>query len=40
MEPPAYRFANLLGLEHYEWLSGGNFDGFEERDPNVIFVGI
>jgi len=40
MDPPAYRFANLLGLEHYEWLSGGYLDGIEERDPKVILVGV
>ena len=40
MDPPAYRFANLLGLEHYEWLSGGSLDGIEERDPKVIVVSI
>jgi len=36
--PPAYRFANLVGLEHYEWLAGSYLDNVEERDPNVIIV--
>lgn len=40
MDPPAYRFANLVGLEHYEWLSGGYLDGIAERDPKVIVVSI
>jgi hypothetical protein len=38
MDPPAYRFANVVGLEHYEWLSGGYLDEVKERDPNVIIV--
>ena len=38
MDPPAYRFANLVGLEHYEWLSGGYLDEIKERDPKVIVV--
>lgn len=37
-EPPAYRFAEAIGLQHYEWLGGGNLDGVEDRDPNVIMV--
>jgi hypothetical protein len=37
-DPPAYRFANLVGLEHYEWLSGGYLDGIAEREPKVIIV--
>ena len=40
MDPPAYRFANVVGLEHYEWLSGGYLDEIEERDPKVIVVSI
>lgn len=38
MDPPAYRFANLVGLEHYEWLSGAYLDEIAERDPKVIVV--
>jgi hypothetical protein len=38
VESPAYRFANIIGLEHYEWLAGSYLDEVEERDPNVIFV--
>jgi len=38
MDPPAYRFANVVGLEHYEWLSGGYLDEVKERDPKVIIV--
>jgi len=38
MDPPAYRFANLIGLEHYEWLSGGYLDEISERDSNVMMV--
>jgi len=37
-DPPAYRFANAIGLEHYEWLGGGYLDEIEERDPNAIIV--
>ncbi len=37
-DPPAYRFANRIGLEHYEWLAGSYLDEIEERDPNVILV--
>ena len=40
MDPPAYRFANLVGLEHYEWLAGGYLDEIAERDPKVIVVSI
>lgn len=36
---PAYQFANLLGLKHYEWLSGQYLDeGVEDRDPNAVTV--
>jgi hypothetical protein len=38
MEAPAYRFANAVGLEHYEWLSGRYLDEIEERDPSAIVV--
>ncbi len=38
MDTPAYKFANLIGLEHYEWLSGGYLDDIKERDPEVIVV--
>jgi len=38
MESPAYRFANVVGLEHYEWLSGGYLDEMKERDPNAIII--
>lgn len=37
-DPPAYKFANLVGLEHYEWLSGGYLDEIKERDPNAIVI--
>jgi hypothetical protein len=38
-EPPAYQFANLLGLQHYEWLSGQYLDeGVDDRDPNAVTV--
>ena len=40
MDLPAYRFANLVGLEHYEWLSGAYLDEIAERDPKVIVVSI
>ena len=39
VESPAYRFARLVGLEHYEWLSGGYLDAVEDRDAEVIMVG-
>ena len=37
-DSPAYRFAELVGLEHYEWLGGGHLGEIEERDPEAIVV--
>jgi len=37
-DPPAYRFARLIGLEHYEWLSGGYLDEVSQIDPKVKLV--
>lgn len=36
--PPAYAFAQMIGLTHYEWLSYEYFSRDEEKDSGVMIV--
>ncbi len=32
-----HRFADLIGLKHYEWLSGGYLDGIEQLQASIAY---